>query len=55
MDIWRLGDAVADVPQEATAFWHRDKPFTVTLEANWDDPADDDANVEWGPVPRRLR
>jgi FAD/FMN-containing dehydrogenase len=47
VDLWWLGDAVAEVPQDATAFWHRDKPFMVTFEANWEDPADDDANVEW--------
>ena len=47
VDLWWLGSAVADVPQDATAFWHRDKPFMVTFEANWEDPADDDANVEW--------
>nr|WP_310909663.1 FAD-binding oxidoreductase [Natrinema sp. 1APR25-10V2] len=47
VDLWWLGDAVAEVPQDATAFWHRDKPFMITFEANWEDPADDDANVEW--------
>ncbi len=47
IDIWHLGDAVADVPQDATAFWHRDKPYMLTVEANWEEPADDDANVNW--------
>jgi FAD/FMN-containing dehydrogenase len=47
LDCWHLGDAVADVPQDATAFWHRDKPYMLTVEANWEDPADDDANVSW--------
>jgi reactive intermediate/imine deaminase len=47
VDIWSLGGAAADVPQTATAFWHRDKPFMVTMEANWEDPADDDVNVQW--------
>ncbi|WP_164974790.1 FAD-binding oxidoreductase [Halegenticoccus tardaugens] len=48
IDLWHLGDAVEEVPQDATAFWHRDKPYMLTFEANWEDPADDDANVAWG-------
>ena len=48
VDLWHLGDAVADVPQDATAFWHRDKPYMLNFEANWEDEADDDANVAWG-------
>ncbi|WP_254271911.1 FAD-binding oxidoreductase [Haloarcula marina] len=47
VDLWHLGGAVADRPQDATAFYHRDKPFMVTFEANWEDPEDDDANIEW--------
>ena len=47
VDIWWLGGAVADVPQDATAFWHRDKPFMMTFEANWEDADADDENVEW--------
>jgi FAD/FMN-containing dehydrogenase len=47
VDLWHLGDAIADVPQDATAFWHREEPYMVTFEANWDDPTDDEANVEW--------
>ncbi|QLG47820.1 FAD-binding oxidoreductase [Natrinema halophilum] len=47
IDIWHLGDAVADVPRDATAFWHRDKPYMLTVEANWEEPEDDDANVNW--------
>ncbi|WP_254769176.1 FAD-binding oxidoreductase [Salinilacihabitans rarus] len=47
VDIWHLGGAVADVPADATAFAHRDRPYMLTLEANWEAPADDDANVAW--------
>jgi FAD/FMN-containing dehydrogenase len=47
VDVWHLGGAVADVPQDATAFWHRDRPFMVTFEANWEDPSEDEANVSW--------
>jgi FAD/FMN-containing dehydrogenase len=47
IDCWHLGDAVADVPRDATAFWHRDKPYMLTVEANWEDADGDDANVAW--------
>jgi len=48
IDVWCLGGVVADPPQDATAFWHRDKPFMLNFEANWTEPEDDDANVSWG-------
>ena len=47
VDIWWLGGAVAEVPQDATAFWHREEPFMLTFEANWEDPEADEANIEW--------
>ncbi|WP_254530388.1 FAD-binding oxidoreductase [Natrinema gelatinilyticum] len=47
IDCWHLGDAVADVPQDSTAYWHRDQPYMLTVEANWEEPDDDDANVNW--------
>ncbi|WP_440991975.1 FAD-binding oxidoreductase [Haloarchaeobius baliensis] len=47
IDLWSLGAAVADVPRDATAFWHRDKPYMLNFEANWEDPDDDEANIEW--------
>ncbi|MDS0478017.1 FAD-binding oxidoreductase [Natrinema sp. 1APR25-10V2] len=47
IDVWHLGDAVADVPRDATAFWHRDKPYMLTVEANWEEADEDDANVNW--------
>jgi hypothetical protein len=47
IDLWHLGGAVADVPRDATAFWHREAPFMLNFEANWEEPAADDANVSW--------
>jgi FAD/FMN-containing dehydrogenase len=47
VDLWHLDGAVSEIPRDATAFWHRDKPYMITFEANWEDPADDDANVDW--------
>ncbi len=47
VDVWQLGGAIADRPQDASAFWHRDRSYLLTFEANWEDPADTDANVAW--------
>ncbi len=47
IDVWQLGGAIGNVPRESTAFWHRDKAYMLTFEANWEDSADDDANVAW--------
>ncbi len=48
IDLWGLGGGAASrVPVDATAFAHRDAPFLVALEANWDDPADTNANIDW--------
>ncbi|MFA9462165.1 FAD-binding oxidoreductase [Thiohalorhabdus sp. Cl-TMA] len=47
LDVWQLGGALSEVPREATAFWHRDKPYMLTFEANWEDPAESEANLTW--------
>ncbi len=48
IDLWGLGGGAASrVPEDATAFAHRDAPFLVALEANWDDPANTAANIDW--------
>jgi len=39
--------AVARVPAEATAYFHRNAAFTFTLLGSWTDPSDDSANVTW--------
>jgi FAD/FMN-containing dehydrogenase len=46
-DIWHIGGAVRRVSEDAMAYSGRDVAFTVTAEANWSDPADDEANIEW--------
>ena len=35
------GGAIADVPEDATAFSHRDTAFEFVCAARWDDPAED--------------
>lgn len=47
IDIWQMGGVINKLNQEETAFWHRDKPYMITYEANWDNPEEDEANIEW--------
>ncbi len=35
------------VPEDATAFGHRNWPYNLVVTAVWADPADTDANVRW--------
>lgn len=46
VDVWQNGGAMAQ-PRSDTAFTHREAPYTLTFESNWDDPADDGANITW--------
>jgi hypothetical protein len=47
LDIWQLGGAIDRVAEDATPIAHRGTPWLLGIEANWDDPADDDANQAW--------
>jgi FAD/FMN-containing dehydrogenase len=47
IDLWLNGGAMAAVAADATAFGRRDIRYLVSPEANWEDPADDAANIEW--------
>lgn len=42
-----LGGAQGRVAPDATAFSHRDVPFSLGIWTGWSDPADDEANVTW--------
>jgi FAD/FMN-containing dehydrogenase len=46
-DLWHIGGAVARVGHDESAFYGRDAAFLLNPEANWDDPADDAANIAW--------
>ncbi len=48
LDMWFGGGALTVAPAEATAFGDRSAPLGFTVEANWHDAADDDANIAWG-------
>lgn len=47
VDIWALGGAMAREPSGGSAFATRDHPYLIGVESNWDDPAGDEANVQW--------
>ena len=42
-----LGGAVARVPNNATACHDRHWPFDFLIVGMWDDPVDDDLNIDW--------
>ena len=47
IDLWYNGGALARVPEGATAFTGRSAPHLVGIEANWERPEEDAANVAW--------
>ncbi len=47
VDVWALGGAMAQEPSGGSAFARRDHPYLIGVESNWDDPADDEANLAW--------
>lgn len=47
VDVWALGGAFGRMDPRETAFHERRAPFLLGIEANWDDPAADEANVGW--------
>ncbi len=47
VELWALGGAISRVRPEATAFFHRDAPWLLTIEANSQDPGTDEANIAW--------
>ena len=47
VNTFHMGGAIADVDPEATAFASAPRPYMVSIDGQWTDPADDDANVAW--------
>jgi FAD/FMN-containing dehydrogenase len=47
IDVWPLGGALRREPEGGSAFARRSDPYLIGIEANWDDPAEDDANIAW--------
>jgi FAD/FMN-containing dehydrogenase len=49
-----LGGAIADVPEDATAYAGRSAAFEVGVECGWDDPSIDDAQLAWARDAMRM-
>lgn len=47
VDVWALGGAIGEADPNETAFFHRKMPYLLGIEANWDDPTEDQANIDW--------
>ena len=47
IDVWALGGAMRREPVGGSAFAKRDAPFLLGVEGNWEDAADDEANIGW--------
>lgn len=45
--LWAWGRAIADVPEEATAYTGREAGYWIAAEAMWDDASLDDAHRAW--------
>jgi FAD/FMN-containing dehydrogenase len=43
----QLGGAVSRVPNDATAYGHRDGQFVLNVHGRWEDPAKDSACIDW--------
>ncbi len=47
IDVWFLGGETGRVSPTATAFYNRNHPIMIGIEANWHDRADSEANIAW--------
>jgi hypothetical protein len=47
IDVWYQGGVMGRVGASETAFGDRSAPILLGIEANWEEPADDEANVAW--------
>jgi FAD/FMN-containing dehydrogenase len=47
IDVWYQGGAMGRVGASESAFGDRSASILLGIEANWEEPEDDEANVEW--------
>jgi len=47
MHLYPIDGACHRVGQDETAFGHRDANFSMVIVSGWENPADDQANVQW--------
>jgi FAD/FMN-containing dehydrogenase len=48
LDVWYHGGAMSRVGPAETAYGDRSALFLIAPEANWEDPSDDEVNIDWG-------
>jgi FAD/FMN-containing dehydrogenase len=47
IDVWMLGGAMSRISPSDTAFFKRDAPYMLGIEANWTKREDASANINW--------
>jgi len=47
VNTFHMGGAIAATAPEDTAFAERSAPFMLSIDGNWTDPADSEANIAW--------
>jgi hypothetical protein len=47
VNVWHMGGAIGAVGPEESAFPERSAPFMISVDANWEDAAQDDETVAW--------
>jgi FAD/FMN-containing dehydrogenase len=47
IDVWMLEGAMSRVSPRETAFFKRDAPYMLGIEANWENREDADVNIKW--------
>jgi FAD/FMN-containing dehydrogenase len=47
IDVWMLGGAASRLSRSDTAFYKRDAPYMLGIEANWERREDAEANIQW--------
>lgn len=47
IDVWFLGGAMSRIAPTATAYYNRQHPIMIGIEANWSDSAATEANIAW--------
>lgn len=47
IDIWQLGGVMSRLGAADSAFGDRSAPYLVGIEANWQDPTEDQASLSW--------
>lgn len=46
-DLWHVGGAIRRIDETGTAFAGRQARFLFNVEANWEQPEDDELNLTW--------